>query len=192
MTNSITVVSGLPRSGTSLMMKMLVNAGLSPVTDNFRKADEDNQGGYFEYEKVKQLAENSSWLEKAKGKLVKIISFYLDHLPDNLKFRVVFMERNIDEILASQKKMLIRRGHKPKSSEDEEMKSIFADHLIEIKSSIISKPNIELIYVNYNSLVTEPTNEIEKIDKFFNNKLDKNKLEEVIDLSQYRNRINGK
>ena len=72
------------------------------------------------------------------------------------------------------------------------MKSIFADHLIEIKSSIISKPNVELIYVNYNSLVTEPTDEIEKIDKFFNHKLDKNKLEEVIDLSQYRNRINGK
>ena len=129
MSNSITIVSGLPRSGTSLMMKMLVNAGLSPVIDNFRKADEDNQGGYFEYEKVKQLAEESSWLEKTRGKLIKIISFYLDHLPDNLKFRVVFMERNIDEILASQKKMLIRRGHKPKSSEDEEMKSVFADHL---------------------------------------------------------------
>ncbi|MBG07483.1 MAG: sulfotransferase family protein [Halobacteriovoraceae bacterium] len=174
------------------MMKMLVNAGLSPVIDDFRKADEDNQGGYFEYEKVKQLGENSSWLEKTRGKLIKIISFYLDHLPDNLKFRVVFMERNIDEILASQKKMLTRRGHKSKSSEDEEMKSIFTDHLLDIKSSVISKPHIELIYVNYNLLVTEPKNEIEKINNFFNNKLDKNKLLEVIDLSQYRNRINGK
>ena len=112
-------------------------------------------------------------------------------MPDNLKFRVVFMERNIDEILASQKKMLIRRGHTSNSSEDEEMKSIFTEHLLEIKSSIINKTNIELIYVNYNLLVTNPISEIDKINKFFKHKLDKNKLLEVIDLNQYRNRING-
>ena len=138
MNDTITIVSGLPRSGTSLMMKMLVNAGLSPVLDNLRKADTDNLGGYFEYEKVKDLGKDSSWLKDITSKLIKIISFYLESLPDNLNYRIVFMERNIDEILASQKKMLKRRGHTSTEREDAEMKIIFEEHLLKIKSLILS------------------------------------------------------
>ena len=107
----VTVVSGLPRSGTSMMMKMLDQAGLELVTDRLRQADEDNPKGYFEYEPVKQLARSAdrTWLDDARGKGVKIISTLLRELPAHYNYKVVFMRRDLSEILASQAKMLARR-----------------------------------------------------------------------------------
>ncbi|MFC2085810.1 hypothetical protein ACFLRO_01215, partial [Bacteroidota bacterium] len=109
---TITVVSGLPRSGTSMMMQMLDKGGLEPFVDDKREADENNPRGYYEHEAVKSLARNKQWLPQAEGKVVKVIANLLTHLPANFHYRVIFMERDITEIVTSQKRMLKRMGKK--------------------------------------------------------------------------------
>src|SRR5690349_16306757 len=105
---SITIVSGLPRSGTSMMMKMLLAGGMEVLTDNLRAADDDNPRGYFEFEKVKKLGSESDWLKDAGGKAVKIVSAFLKHLPPQYNYKIIFMQRKMNEVLASQQQMLIR------------------------------------------------------------------------------------
>ena len=108
---TITIVSGLPRSGTSMMMKMLEAGGIPPLTDEIRTADTDNPKGYYEFERVKKMDKgDTAWLENAQGKSVKVISALLKHLPSDYRYRVIFMRRDMSEILASQKKMLDHRG----------------------------------------------------------------------------------
>ncbi len=111
---AIIVVSGLPRSGTSMTMKMLVEGGIAVLTDGIRAADESNPEGYYEFEKVKQLdkAGDLSWLNEARGKAVKIISYLLQRLPDTFDYRVIFMHRDLHEVIASQNRMLERLGEK--------------------------------------------------------------------------------
>ncbi|OYV85360.1 MAG: sulfotransferase family protein, partial [Planctomycetia bacterium 21-64-5] len=110
MDTEITIVSGLPRSGTSLMMQMLDNGGIQVVTDGSRTADVDNPKGYYEFEKVKAIQRDTSWLAEARGKAVKMVSQLLYHLPGDERYRIIFMERDFDEMLASQEKMLARLG----------------------------------------------------------------------------------
>ena len=110
----IVVVSGLPRSGTSMMMKMLEAGGIPPVTDELRTADDDNPKGYYEFERVKQMDKgDTAWVADAQGKVVKVISALLKHLPSSHNYQVIFLRRHMSEILASQRKMLIRRGEDP-------------------------------------------------------------------------------
>ena len=116
--DTIVVVSGLPRSGTSMMMQMLEAGGMNVLTDGLRTADEDNLKGYFEYEKVKALKTDQSWLPEARGKAVKIISELLKYLPDTHTYRIIFMRRALEEVLASQDRMLIRRGVQPGGQAD--------------------------------------------------------------------------
>src|SRR5690348_9725375 len=110
MNSEITIVSGLPRSGTSLMMQMLDKGGLEVVTDNIRIADRDNPRGYYEFEKVKTIKRDTSWLPQTRGKAFKMISQLLYDLPSSEKYRIIFMERDMDEMLVSQEKMLERLG----------------------------------------------------------------------------------
>ena len=133
---TITIVSGLPRSGTSMMMKMIQAGGIDPMTDNIRRADEDNPKGYFELEKVKELdkTEDKAWLADAQGKVVKIISQLLKDLPPNFTYKVVFMRRKMKEILASQKQMLVRRGEPTDSISDEELANLFNLHVSQVES----------------------------------------------------------
>ncbi|HYH50718.1 MAG TPA: sulfotransferase family protein, partial [Acidimicrobiia bacterium] len=109
--DEIGIVSGLPRCGTSMMMAMLAAGGLPLLVDNVREADEDNPRGYYEFEAVKHMKEDTSWLADAGGKVVKMVSALLTDLPGGHPYRVVFMERNMAEILASQRTMLSRQGH---------------------------------------------------------------------------------
>jgi len=125
----ITIVSGLPRSGTSMMMKMLEAGGMEILKDEIRKADEDNPAGYYEFEKVKELKKDVSWLENAKGKSVKIISSLLEHLPEKYTYKIIFMHRNMEEILNSQRQMLFRRGEATNEVSDEKMGKMFLKHL---------------------------------------------------------------
>ena len=110
MENEIIIVSGLPRSGTSLMMQMLDNGGIEVVTDNVRTADTDNPRGYYEFEQVKKIKEDVSWLPGTRGKAFKMVSQLLYELPASEKYRVIFMERDLDEMIRSQEKMLARLG----------------------------------------------------------------------------------
>ena len=107
----VIVVSGLPLLGTSMMMKMLIAGGLPALTDGLRVADENNPKGYFELEQVKQLPEgDTGWVQTARGKAVKVISYLLESLPGEVSYRVIFMQRDLDEVLLSQKRMLDRDG----------------------------------------------------------------------------------
>ena len=125
----VTVVSGLPRSGTSMMMRMLEAGGMEPVTDDLRTADEDNPKGYYEFERVKDLERDQAWLEDARGRFVKVISMLLRHLPSGHRYKIIFMRRKMEEILASQRQMLVRRGEWPDRVSDARMAEMFAKHL---------------------------------------------------------------
>jgi hypothetical protein len=184
----IIVVSGLPRSGTSMMMRILAEGGLPVVTDHFRPADEDNPNGYFELEAVKQMSEgNVKWLADAGGKAVKIISALLEHLPQQYTYRVIFMEREIKEILASQRKMLAHRNEVLKSN-DGEVEQQFQRHLSTLKPWLARQANMETLYVSYNALLIDPELFCERIIEFTGASLDLGRMLSVPNKELYRNR----
>ncbi len=185
-TDFITVVSGLPRSGTSLTMKMLEAGGLEPVTDGQREADEDNPKGYYEFERVKQLKDDSAWLAQARGKAVKVISALLKDLPADYHYRVVFVRRKMDEILASQKQMLVRRGELTDRVSDVELTRLFEKHLVQVEEWLAQQPNFLVIYVNYNEILSDPTAPLDEINRFLGGRLDVRRMASVIDRSLYR------
>lgn len=186
---SITIVSGLPRSGTSMMMKMLEEGGLSLVTDNLRTADDDNPKGYYEFNRVKKLPEGDcTWLAGAQGKVVKVISALLPHLPPAFTYRIIFMHRAMTEILASQKQMLVHRGKDADDTGDEEMAGLYLEHLRQVDNWINSRPNVKRIDINFNKILNNPGPHIDTINKFLGGILDIEKTGEVIDTSLYRQR----
>jgi LPS sulfotransferase NodH len=187
-TRTVIVVSGLPRSGTSMMMKMLAEGGLEVLTDSIRTADEDNPNGYFELEVVKQLVEGQKeWLANADHKLVKVISALLEHLPPEHHYKVLFMERQIPEILASQRKMLARRNEASQVS-DAEMETQFREHLKAIKYWLARQPNMDIMYVDYNKMMADPDAYCPKIAEFLGVPLDVDKMRSVPNEKLYRNR----
>jgi hypothetical protein len=184
----IIIVSGLPRSGTSMMMKMLAEGGLPIITDELRRADDDNPNGYFELEVVRQLkAGNSTWLKEMNGKGVKVISALLEYLPQEYQYKIIFMERDYQETLASQKKMLDHRRQTSQLS-DEEMEQQFQTHLAAMKPWLVRQPNMEVLYVNYNALMSEPEPHCEKIVNFLDVPLNRARMVAVPDRQLYRNR----
>ncbi|RME45950.1 MAG: sulfotransferase family protein [Caldilineae bacterium] len=186
---TITIVSGLPRSGTSMMMKMLEAGGIPPLTDKIRTPDEDNPKGYYEFERVKKLDKgDTAWLPEARGKAVKVISALLKHLPDGYTYRVLFMRRKLEEVLASQKQMLIRRGEPTDRVSDEELAAMFRKHLHHIEAWARERPNVHWLDVNYNDLLANPRPEIARINRFLGGGLDEQKMAGVVDPTLYRQR----
>ena len=185
---TITIVSGLPRSGTSMMMKILEAGGLEVLTDGLRTADEDNPKGYYEFERVKKLKEDKEWLDAAKGKVVKIISALLKDLPDAYQYNIVFMRRRMKEILASQKKMLVRRGEPTDRTNDEKMTEVFESHLKQVEDWLNKKQNMNVIYVTYHEVLENPENNIKQVNEFLGHILDEDKMMKAIDDRLYRNR----
>jgi hypothetical protein len=186
MTSEIIVVSGLPRSGTSLMMQMLHKGGLEAVTDHERVADEDNPAGYYEFEPVKKMKQVTAWLPDARGKVVKIISQLLFDLPATERYAVVFMQRDMDEVLASQDKMLARSGRK--GAAHEMMRSAFQNHLAKLDGWLQTQPHIRVLKLEYAQVVADPTSAAEKIREFLGLELDQGKMVAAVDPSLYRNR----
>jgi hypothetical protein len=185
----IVIVSGLPRSGTSMMMKMLAEGGLPILTDEVRAADDDNPNGYFELETVRKLKEgNFAWLKEADGKVVKVISALLENLPQQYSYKIIFMERALKEVLASQKKMLDHRGTISKVS-DEEMEQQLHKHLSAIRPWLVRQPNIDVLYVNYNALISKPELFCERIEEFLESPLDQKRMLSVPTEKLYRNRV---
>jgi hypothetical protein len=185
----ITIVSGLPRSGTSMMMKMLEAGGLPPVTDNIRTADEDNPKGYYEFERVKQLPQGEvAWLPGAQGKVVKVIAALLPHLPGGYYYRVIFMQRAMPEVLASQRQMLIRRGEDPDKIPDDVMAKLFEKHLRQVDDWVKQQPNVQRLDVNYNEMLKNPQPFIDQITAFLGNQLDKTRMAAVVDPALHRQR----
>ena len=186
---TIYVVSGLPRSGTSMMMKMLEAGGLPPVTDNERTADDDNPKGYYEFERVKKMQEGDvSWVKDAPGKVVKVISYLLQHLPAGYEYKVIFMRRAMPEILASQKKMLVNRGEPTDKVSDEELTVLYQKHLDKTFSWMSQQKNITFMEVDYNQMLKDPLPMLPQIRAFVGNHLDADKMAEVVDPDLYRHR----
>lgn len=183
----ITIVSGLPRSGTSMMMRMLEAGGMPLLTDNIRKADDDNPKGYYEFERVKQIKEDSTWLDEARGKAVKMISALLVHLPRSHHYKVIFMRRKMDEILASQQKMLDRRGKPADPSGDAKMAALYEKHLKQTEAWMERESNLSFLYVNYNQMMANPAEHVSRVSAFLgNDSLDTGAMVAVIDPALYR------
>jgi hypothetical protein len=162
----ITIVSGLPRSGTSMMMKVLEAGGMEIFTDNLRTADEDNPKGYYELEDVKALKDGKSdWMQDAPGKAVKVISSLLEYLPTEYKYKIIFMRREIAEIMASQKQMLIRRGESS-DGDDQKMEEMFQEHLKRVRVWLANQPNMDVLHVDYNALMADSDPEIKTVAEF--------------------------
>jgi len=182
----IVVVSGLPRSGTSMMMKMLEAGGLPVLTDNLRTADEDNPRGYYEFERVKQIEEDREWLPGARGKVVKMVSALLKHLPPDYRYRVLFMQREMGEILASQRQMLVRRGEDTERIDDTEMARLFARHLSQIESWLARQPQMDVLHVHYSDVLATPAAQAARVNAFLGGGLDERRMAEVVDPELYR------
>ena len=161
MDNEIIIVSGLPRSGTSLMMQMLDNGGVPVVTDNLRTADTDNPRGYYEFERVKKIRHDVSWLPATRGKAFKMVSQLLYELPSSQRYRIIFMERNMDEVLLSQEKMLARLG-KP-AAPRAAIKRAFIEHLHKLREWLARQSNIAVLNVCYNDLLDWPAGQTDRI-----------------------------
>jgi hypothetical protein len=174
-----------------MLMKMLHAGGVEIVSDDKRKPDRDNPKGYFEFEKVKDLKADNGWLSQCKGKAIKIISFLLYHLPSDLNYKVVFVRRNMDEILLSQKKMYERLQKQPDTVKDEVLKTKFDAHLEKIEKWMDRKKNIETLQVHYSHIVEDPSGGAEKIRRFINRPLNLAEMIEVVDPDLHRNRIGG-
>ena len=160
------MVSGLPRSGTSMMMKILAEGGLPVVTDEARAADADNPNGYFELETVRQIQSgNVSWLADAGGRAVKVISSLLEFLPASYSYKIIFMEREIHEILASQRKMLEHRNKK-NNQDDAQVEEQFKKHLAAIKPWLARQPEMEVLYISYNELMSSPEPSCRRVIEF--------------------------
>ena len=188
--HSVVVVSGLPRSGTSMLMGMLAAGGLETVVDGIRVADDDNPKGYHELEQVKELDKggDASWLDGAHGKCLKVISFLLQHLPSTHHYKIVFVRRNLQEVLASQRKMLERRGDPGGTADDEEMAKLFAAHLTKMERQLAGRPNCEVLYVDPRAALNSPREVATQVNRFLGDRLDVDKMTEVVDEQLYRNR----
>jgi hypothetical protein len=182
----VTVVSGLPRSGTSMMMRMLEAGGLPPLVDGIREADDDNPLGYYEFERVKKVKEDQGWLEDARGKVVKMVSTLLVDLPPRYRYRVVFMRRRIEEILASQRHMLLRNAKPWSGADDARMTGLYQAHLGKIEPWIARQRHLSALYVSYNELLASPREHADRVNVFLGGTLDVARMVFVVDKSLYR------
>jgi hypothetical protein len=158
------------------------------MTDNLRTADEDNPKGYYELEVVKELRTNSDWVNDSKGKVVKVISQLLKDLPTGYSYKVIFMRRKMEEILASQKQMLIRRGEPTDAVSDEQMSKMFNMHLLQIESWLEKQSNMDVLYVHYGDALKDPGSTAEKVNRFLDYSLDPNEMAAVVDNKLHRQR----
>ncbi len=190
MNRVITIVSGLPRSGTSMMMQMLDAGGMQIVTDHIREADEDNPRGYYEFERVKKIKEDTSWLEACRGKAFKMVSALLEHLPGNERYKVLFMQREMDEVLASQRVMLERQGKAVDAASDEKMARNFEIHLEKVMNWLNGQSHIDVMYLQYDAILADPRDHALRVNAFLGGLLDAEKMDGVVEPSLHRQRKN--
>jgi hypothetical protein len=186
----IVVGSGLPRSGTSMMMLMLDAGGMPILSDGERAADVDNPKGYFELERIKDLETEAdkSYLRAARGKAVKVISFLIKDLPDENDYRVLFMRRDLDEVLASQQKMIDRLANADTAADAEAMKEAFRNDIARVRVLCRTRPNFELVEVHYRDAVGDPAAACRTVNAFLGGRLDEAAMRAAVDAALYRNR----
>jgi hypothetical protein len=185
----VTIVSGLPRSGTSLMMQMLAAGGIPALTDQVRAPDESNPRGYFELEAVKKLGSDRTWLAEARGKAVKVIHFLLQQLPadGSVAFRVILMQRAMNEVLASQRKMLARQGKPGAPVSDEQLARIYNGQLETAERHLTSSPAFSVLRVEHRTLLANPAPVAAQISGFLGG-LDVGAMIAAVDPALHRER----
>ncbi len=186
MDSEIIIVSGLPRSGTSLMMQMLSHGGLEVLTDNVRTADVDNPRGYYELEQAKRVRADASWLPDARGKVVKMVSQLLYDLPPTERYRVIFMERDLEEMLASQERMLQRLGRA--AAPRDAMKRSYILHLDRLRTWLGQQGHFEVLHVSYNQLLKQPEEEAKRVGEFLDHLPDVENMVRAVDPTLYRSK----
>jgi hypothetical protein len=164
--SAITIVSGLPRSGTSLMMQVLEAAGLPIASDAGRAPDEDNPRGYLELSAVRRIHRDTAFLREAVGRVVKVVAPLLEALPDEHVYRILFMQRDLDEVLASQRSMLERRGESAAPQHDAAMRQAFASELARVERWLAEHPRIRVLFVAHRNLIERPEQEIAAVADF--------------------------
>jgi hypothetical protein len=187
----VTIVSGVPRSGTSMMLRMLAAGGLEILTDGVRGADADNPHGYFEWEPVKSLKRDAAWVAGAVGKGVKVIYYSLADLPAGYRYRVLFVHRDLDEVLASQAAMLQRRGVTDPSPDDATMKRLFENELREIADWLAERPAFSVLNVEYAAVLASPLEQARRVNEFLGGDLDCDAMGGMVDSQLYRRRAGG-
>jgi predicted AlkP superfamily phosphohydrolase/phosphomutase len=185
----VIVVTGLPRSGTSMVMRMLQAGGVEVTTDGERQADEDNPLGYFEVERVKRLAQeqDKTWLSQSRGKAIKVISHLLQSLPHENYYKVILCERDLGEVLKSQNVMLQRR-EQPNPIEDSEAREHYERHLAHIRIFMKIKRNMDFLPVRYDEAISSPRTFAERLNAFLGGRLNVDRMVQVVDSKLYRNR----
>jgi len=182
----VTIVSGLPRSGTSLMMQMIDQGGLPALKDEIRVADEDNPKGYYEFEPVKKTKDDPSWLKRAPGTAVKMVYRLLYDLPPEYNYRVIFTRRKLEEVVASQNVMLERSGKQGGGLPDDKLLQVFRAEIDKSNRWLAEQPNFEVLYVNYNEMIADPAPQVVRINEFLGGGLDTKAMMAVVDPTLYR------
>lgn len=182
----ITVVSGLPRSGTSLVMQMLAAGGVPILADGERAADLNNPRGYHEYAPIKSLAAGAPWIADARGKAIKVISQLLEHLPAGESYRVLYLRRNLDEVLASQQAMLARLGQPapPQAA----VRAAFERHLAQIQPWLATQPYVNCLALEFAEVIARPVDAAASIAELLQLELDIEQMAAAVDPKLYRER----
>ncbi|HUC84337.1 MAG TPA: sulfotransferase domain-containing protein [Candidatus Acidoferrales bacterium] len=186
--DSVTIVSGLPRSGTSLMMQMLQAGGMALLTDGRRAPDEHNPRGYFEHEGVKHSRTDVSWLEHASGKAVKIVHLLLPQLPTSRNYRVIFMLRDLDEVIVSQRVMLKHQGRTAATLTDGQLAGVFEKQLSTVRQWLAQQPNFSVLYINHRDVIGDPLIVAGQINLFLTGNLRVADMAAAVDPALYRQR----
>lgn len=182
----IVVVSGLPRSGTSMTMKMLEAGGVPILTDHLREADEDNPEGYFEFERVKQLGQDATWLANAQGKAVKIVSFHLAELPAEYPYKVLFIRRALSEVLASQRQMLARNGRPGGEAPEDQLEALYEKHLREVYAWLARQHYMKVLFLEHRAALDHPLETAKAIHTFLGGEMDVEAMARAVNPALYR------
>ena len=186
--NQIVLVSGLPRSGTSVMMQMLDKGGVSVLQDGKREADVNNPKGYYEYEPVMRLHRDNKWMGDAQNKVVKVVAPLLKHIDPKYRYKIIFMKRDLHEVVKSQQKMIGRNTDTLPIN----LLNSYQEQLNQIEIWKEREPGVELIYIDYKDVLNNIDEVTEKVNSFVGTDLDKNAMASCVDKSLYRNQVVSK
>jgi len=184
----VTIVTGVPRSGTSLVMQMLVAGGLPALCDGERAADADNPRGYFEFTPAKRLSRDAAWLPRAQGRVVKLAHTLLPALPPGLPYRVLLVRRGLDEVLASQRVMLARRGLTVAPGEDARLQPALEVQLARLERELTARADVVWLALEHAELVREPALAAARISHFLGGGLDAAAMAACVDPALHRQR----
>jgi len=184
----ITIVSGLPRSGTSMMMRFMHAGGLEALTDGLRRADTDNPRGYYELERAKKIRTDATWLGEAEGKVFKMVSMLLFHLPPDREYKIIFMRRDLDEVLAPQAVMLANLGRDDEQPADDRMKALFTSHLAEVEAFCAAQPSMDILYCDFHRVIEDPATAARQVADHLGLDLRLDRMVEIIEPGLYRQR----